>query len=143
MGVKGYSLFRSMVDPSTAFTTGYNIGNFDTAQATPSQNDLIASNVVDFGVWLYSKSASGDLIRIYPTSSDDNYHAAQTPTTAPAVIDVMVRLLTEEGASMISAIEQGSLPPPNGVSPDEWWWTVAAQHSRVFTRRIEVRSTGI
>lgn len=56
----------------------------------------------------------------------------------------MIRILTEEGASLLEAIESDRIPlrPPQYGSDAGWWWGVVEAHSRVFTRRIEIKGAG-
>ena len=61
----------------------------------------------------------------------------------PEVIDVMVRILTTEGASAISAYEQGLIKAPEGFSAEEYWWELAERNSEVYVRRIRVLPSGI
>lgn len=55
----------------------------------------------------------------------------------------MVRILTTEGASAISAYEEGLIPTPSGKNPDEYWWEIAEKNSEVYTRRVRVIPSGI
>jgi len=52
----------------------------------------------------------------------------------------MMRVLTDEGARLIAAFEAGRLQPPAGVTPADYWWTLAEAHSEVFTRHIVIPS---
>ena len=65
---------------------------------------------------------------------------AGTPDTpcTPAYCDVFLRLLDDEGARLINLIEGGQLTAPIGVTPANFWWQTAEQHSQVYTRRIEL-----
>lgn len=150
-----YSLFRSAVANDTTLATGLDLlapgyGSSTSAfpgarsarsMTNPNTADAIASNVVDFGVWLYVRSNSHDLERIFPTASGDTTHAASNRAEFPEVIDVMLRVLTEEGAKMIESIEagNGSIVRPLGITDAEWWWTVVEANSRLYVRRIQVR----
>jgi hypothetical protein len=55
----------------------------------------------------------------------------------------MVRILTTEGASAISAYEEGLIPPPQSSSAEEYWWELAEKNSEVYIRRIRIFSSGI
>ena len=55
----------------------------------------------------------------------------------------MVRILTTEGASVISAFEEGLLPVPEDFSEEEYWWELAESNSEVYVRRIRVLPAGI
>jgi hypothetical protein len=49
----------------------------------------------------------------------------------PEIVEIMVRVLTDEGAQKIRNIEAGK-------DPDDWWET-AEKHSRVFTRLVAIQ----
>jgi hypothetical protein len=61
----------------------------------------------------------------------------------PEVVDVMIRILTTEGASAISAFEEGLIPTPDGFSPEEYWWVLAEKNSEIYIRRIKILANGI
>jgi type II secretory pathway pseudopilin PulG len=157
-----YSLFRSVVGAARTFNAGYSItaaaydnatpgygsSTFPGAVTSPAVADVLSTNVVDFGVWLYVRHADGALRRIYPANNTDLAHAATDATTPgddnryPEVADVMVRVLTDEGARILDAMEKSNgtiTRPANYVNDAEWWWGVVAANSRVFTRRVEVK----
>jgi hypothetical protein len=50
----------------------------------PSHANVLASNVVDFGCWLYGRNPDGTLLRIYPAGPGDTYSAG---VFAPRVLD--------------------------------------------------------
>jgi len=158
-----YSLYRSAVSPSETFATGYDVtaGVYGSTSNTPasalstayrqprnvtnpSHANLLASHVVDFGCWLYTRTSAGDLRRIYPANvSDVSHHALGGNNTDgsrfPDVADVMIRLLNAEGASMVTAMEKGRLARPPDIATDaQWWWQVVESHSTVYTQRIEI-----
>jgi len=59
----------------------------------------------------------------------------------PEVIDVGLRVLTEEGARVIGRFEAGhaAYRPPAGVSAAEHWEALVSAHSRLFVRRLAPR----
>jgi hypothetical protein len=61
----------------------------------------------------------------------------------PEVIDVMLRILSSEGASAITAFEEGLIPTPNGFTAESYWWNIAEKNSEVYVRRIRVFPSGI
>ena len=61
----------------------------------------------------------------------------------PDVIDIMIRVLTAEGASALAAYEDGLIPPREGLSNGEMWWTIAEEGSEVYTRRVKILSKGL
>ncbi len=161
-----YNLYRSVVGNADTLANGYDVaasayastGNTPTSALStayrqprnvmnPSHANLLASNVVDFGCWLYARGPAGELIRIYPAATGDLSHAAVGQSTAndsrfPEVADVMVRILSEEGAALVEAIESGRVKRPPEYSNDAaWWWGVVEAHSAVFARRIEIKGT--
>ena len=159
-----YSLYRSVVSNSETFSNGYDVtasaygstsntpsSALSTAYRTgrnvtnPSHANVLAANVVDFGCWFYARDPAGALRRIYPSVAGDLSHHALGDSTAddarfPSVADVMVRILSEEGATMVEAIETGRVPRPSTSSSDaDWWWSVVEAHSAVFLRRVEIK----
>ena len=118
------------------------VGSDPTVQSLPLQ--LIANHVVDFGVRGYAyenDAANGGLTlrEIFPLDAADlDYRgggllaADGTRRPYPAVIDVMLRVLTDEGARRIAAFEAGR------AAGD--WWDIASTHSVVFIRRIRLKT---
>jgi type II secretory pathway pseudopilin PulG len=161
-----YTLFRAAVSTDNTFATGHDVmvgygsGSVTPAasrnQATltnPNSGDALATNVVDFGVWLYVRDAvTGGLRRIFPADNRDLAHAAHDTGTAadanrlPEVADVMVRILTGQGATLLAEIESGNgrvTRPSYYASDAEWWWAVVEANSRVYTRRVEVKGAAL
>lgn len=162
-----YTLFRAAVSAANTFTSGNDVtvpvygsnsatpaGPRSAATLTnPNSTDALATNVVDFGVWLYVRDpASGGLRRIFPTDNADLNHvardsgAAADATRIPEVADVMLRILTEQGATLLAQIESGGgriTRPPDYASDAEWWWGVVEANSRVYTRRIEIKGVAL
>jgi len=159
-----YTLFRSAVATDNTFAAGNNVAAaaYSSSSQSPSSTraastltnpstaDALATNVVDFGLWLYVRDGTGALRRIYPADNTDVAHAA-TDATAPGdanrypeVADVMLRILSDEGARQLAAIEKASdnlTRPPAYATDAAWWWAVVEANSRVCTRRIELKST--
>lgn len=161
-----YSFFRAAVSNANSFTAGNNVtaaaydSNSQTPASTrnattvtnPNSSDVLATNVVDFGVWLYARNPDGSLRRIFPSSNADFTHTATDAvapgdaTMIPAVADVMIRILTEEGARQIDVLERnnGSIIRPATFASDAlWWWAVVEANSKVYTRRIEVMGVAL
>lgn len=136
-----YSLHRVTVTAKNTFGDGYHVPDHEAALRNPEVTYALGTNVVDFGVWLYRRESGGTLVRLYPTSDSESGYAAATAETFPVCADVMIRVLTDEGATRLSALERGLVAAPAGGSgaADEAWWNLVAAHSRVYTRRIEVR----
>jgi len=150
-----YLLYRSAVTPSGTFAAGYDLsapvyavhsseGGTAGSLASPGVQQVIADNVIDFGVRLYSYApdpATGEpkLVQIFPVDAADLEHQSRLPPTAgelrnrfPAVADLMLRVLTEEGARQIAALESGQIAGE--------WWAIASAHSRVFIRRVAINA---
>ena len=157
-----YTLFRAAVANDKTILSGNSVVSaaYGSASSTPTSSrssstltnpnlsDALATNVVDFGVWLYVRDAgTGNLRRIYPATNGDLTHGAIDQAGAadanrfPDVADVMMRVLTDEGARQLDAMESPSSPllPPAGLSPAEWWWSVVEANSTVFVRRVEIK----
>lgn len=159
-----YSLYRSAIGTDDTFANGYDVtasaygstnNTPSSAMSTayrsprnvtnPSHANVLASNVVDLGCWLYVRDSTGALLRIYPAVTGDVSHQAIGNSSAndsrfPEVADVMVRIFSEEGASLIEAIETGRMTRPSGYATDaEWWWGVVEANSAVFIRRVEIK----
>ncbi|MBT3635939.1 MAG: type II secretion system protein [Opitutae bacterium] len=129
----------------------------------PSTDFSLAANIIDFGIRAYlideNDEGTGHLRQIFPDVNDSSsgsgsdYELLSTsnpaassigsPHAFPEVVDVMVRILTTEGASAISAFEEGLIPVPDGFSEDEYWWELAEGNSEVYVRRIRVLPSGI
>lgn len=146
-----YRLYRTAVSGAVTFNVGYDVraggysitssnpGPERSAQAvtSPSNAEALADDVIDFGVWLYARNPDGSLRRIFPTGPAHLSHAAPQDDAFPVVANVMMRILTADGANRLDAIEQGRVVrPPEYATDAAWWWTVAEASSQVFTRRI-------
>lgn len=136
-----YSLFRVTSTDKATLATGYDVRDYEAAMITPDPSQVIGTNVVDFGVWLYRPDAAGRLQRIFPRLETDLTHEGATADAFPTCADVMIRVLTEEGAARLSALERGLAPVPPGYAgrEGEWWWSLAEAHSQVYVRRVIVR----
>jgi len=159
-----YSLYRSAVGNDDTFTNGYDVtasayGSTNNTPSSalstayrqprnvtnPSHANLLASNVVDFGGWFYVRDSTGVLLRIYPATASDQSHQAIGNSTAnesrfPEVADVLVRILSEEGATLVEAIETGQVSRPSAYTTDaDWWWGVVEANSALFIRRVEIK----
>ncbi len=162
-----YFLHRTEVAPAATLNTGFDItaaayagaaaqsgntGAIGTPRSVRTPQDLgaiAAENVIDFGVFLYTQSApaagSAALIRIFPSAAETTHLATAPPRVGvsnaqfPEIGDVMIRVLTDEGATLIAAYEAGRLTPPAGRTNAQYWWDLALAHSQVFTRRVTLR----
>ena len=163
-----YFLHRAEVTPANTLTNGYDItlaayagtaaatgntGTLGSARSVRIPLDLgtiIAENVIDFGVYFYTRPAAGASSaapnRIFPSGSETTHLANRpprtgTPTTEfPEEAEIMIRVLTDEGAAQIAAFETGRLTLPAGRSAAQYWWDIAVAKSQVFTRRVVLRA---
>jgi prepilin-type N-terminal cleavage/methylation domain-containing protein len=163
-GPARYSLYRSVVGNEVTLANGYDVTAAGYASASntppaasnafrearnvmnPSHANLLAPNVVDFGVWLRVRNPDGSLRLIHPAAAGDTSHRAVGNSTTfdsryPEVADVMIRIMTEEGMMLLQALETNRVAarPPEYATDAEWWWGVVAANSRTFTRRIEIK----
>ncbi len=159
----GYNIRAAAYTTSTASNNnGSTVGDPRTVQVPGTARDftsVIGSNVIDFGVRCYVRDSSQTtgLRLVFPatnvtgtisnvaTASLFSSLPATTPATAtnfnqvmPDVVDVMVRILTDDGARLITLYEQASSPLtlPTGINAQQYWWQLALAHSQIFTRRI-------
>jgi prepilin-type N-terminal cleavage/methylation domain-containing protein len=159
----GYNITAAAYTTSTAGNNnGATTGDPSSIQVPGSRTNfssVIADNVIDFGVRCYVRDptqASG-LRLVFPAANETGAASnaanarlravlpANTVTDStsynlvmPDVVDVMVRILTDEGARLIGTFEQANSPLllPAGVNAQQYWWQLATAHSQVFTRRI-------
>jgi prepilin-type N-terminal cleavage/methylation domain-containing protein len=119
----------------------------------------LATNIIDFGVRAYrtekKKDGTGNFIQLFPVISSKmlqsyDFYSIRFPNPNnssegpfPDCIDVMLKILTAEGAKIISNYELGLIPLPSGKSHEEHWWELADQNSEVFIRRIKIYGNGI
>lgn len=146
-----YSLFRSALGNVATFNNGYDVtaGTYGSNLTNPGNSDVLATNVVDFSVWLYVRdNATGALRRIFPADTADLNHTARDNGSAadanryPDAADIMLRLLTDEGARLIDGMERADslLVRPAAYQTDaEWWWAVVEANSRVYVRRVQIK----
>ena len=147
----GYSITAAAYTTSTAGTNnGATTGDPRGTQVPGSLTNtdaIIGENVIDFGVRCYVRGTTGSaLTPVFPTSATTLSYLATTPprigavtSQFPEVVDVMVRILTDEGAAQLTAFEAGRLTAPAGRTTVQYWWDIALANSQVFTRRITLR----
>lgn len=143
-----YILFRDFSSVRAPVDYGYNVddSNFTQMLISPGSSNALCSNVVDFGVWFYRWDTTGGApVRIFPSSTGDLAHrgngvvGAGNETRFPDIVDVMVRIISEEGASQLENIENGRISRPAQYATNaEWWWAVVEANSKVFVDRIVV-----
>lgn len=142
-----YQLYRSEVAPDLTFTEGYNLaaggyiaagtGNTPGSIRTPDHNNLIANNVVDFGVRILDAAGA---VR-FPTADSLPEYRATAGQTMPDSVEVFVRILSAEGAQQLALFEDR----PAGYTPpaDATWWSIVQGNSRVYTRRVDLKAKGL
>ena len=127
----------------------------------PSTSFSLATNIIDFGIRAYhlekNSFGTGNLVQLFPpikldapgnllseeffATSHKPYQEITDPTfyQFPDVVDVMVRVLSEEGARILENYEGGSFPNTEEVD----WWSIAEEHSKVYFRRIKIYGSGL
>jgi type II secretory pathway pseudopilin PulG len=145
----GFNITASAYAP----TANPNVVNDPAEIKFPTLNSVIGENVVDFGVRCYVRDSSTPtgLRQVFPTgNSGPLSYTAKSPSSVtgatdpfPDVIDVMVRVLTDEGGRVIGNYEKGLLTAPQGVTAQNYWWQLALGNSQVFTRRIVLNGKSI
>ncbi|MCS6245630.1 MAG: prepilin-type N-terminal cleavage/methylation domain-containing protein [Opitutus sp.] len=176
-----YQLFRAEVSSENSFSAGYDL--FATAynsiapvtetsvsttikgagiirRPETAANDrrlVIANNVIDFGVRMYTRNTSKYSVQLaFPLTTAKLGFAATIPSATvpapvptpaptsgaiaydygiPIVVEVFMRVLTDEGVLQIDNLENGR------ITGD--WWDIAIKNSKVFTRRVELNSAGL
>ncbi|RRK01467.1 hypothetical protein Ga0100231_001310 [Opitutaceae bacterium TAV4] len=153
---------------SPATTPGYNSGSGieqNTGNITrPNAAQLIATEVVDFGVRLYERASGGTLREVFPCRRDVNgtpeagqstktppfSYAASTRAPGPHPHGGLALLLgnIDCGYPAVAEIFIRILTPQGftmiqtyeeedaGRFPGQTWWSIVEQHSQVFTRRV-------
>jgi prepilin-type N-terminal cleavage/methylation domain-containing protein len=150
----GFSIVATAYQPSS----GTNISAADPAEIKfPTLNSVVAENVIDFGVRMfnYIPDADGKLVltQIFPANNSDLSHTATLPPRVknsagdytncfPEVVEVMVRVLTDQGARLLAGYEGSpqSVTAAAGRTAQQYWWDIALANSQVFTRRIVVNA---
>lgn len=150
---QSYFLQRSEETPADTFTKGYNLFSNVYYGASPlrapTDDTVIANNVVDFGVRCFKRNTTtGNMDMIFPLSNSALCFAATSSTKTgsgpneaspvsnfPDVVEVFVRVLTDEGAQQIANLEAGR------ITGD--WWTIVNANSRVYSRRVDIKSTSL
>lgn len=160
----GFDLTASGYTTSSGTNSGGTTGDPRSIQVPGSVRNLdavFADNVIDFGVrcYVWDRSLPGGLRLVFPATAGgalSNSASARLRGTLPSdtpvdvwdgaqpmpdVVDVMVRILTDRGAEAIANLERVqtpalAVPPKYNSNAQQWWWGVALENSRVYTRRI-------
>lgn len=139
----GYALFREKMSAKATFENvmGVGFGAASPAALVAVENDdVLASNVVDFGVWVFTRDATGRRVRLFPTTNVAPVAAEFPGGGDPVVMEIMIRMLTDEGATRLQAFESGHVDVAPGSGGDEAWWALVEAHSRVYARTIELKA---
>ncbi len=168
VGTPRYMLYRNVVlhenlVANAETSIGYDLSDLAYTSngdvVTPSRSNILAMNVVDFGVRLYIYDASGggdpsgddapDGLRlIFPADGSSELvsdvsgmsHAASTfagtnySQRYPDVVEVFVRVLSEDGAGQLSEIEE--------AGDNTRWQEIVDNHSRLYRRYVTIRGEG-
>ncbi len=167
----GYDLFSSGAPPDYNQGDAGRIDNVGNIRSPRRFEQVMGNNVVDFGVrcWVRDEE-SGGLVQRFPlrmpertpargfaaTVRDGRLQPAAIPPPVgagapvrsdemaygfPVRIDVLVRILTEEGARLLEAWETGRIARAPGFADDgTYWWFLAGKHSHVYVTSIQVLS---
>ncbi|MFP4493728.1 MAG: type II secretion system protein J [Puniceicoccaceae bacterium] len=137
-----YMLYRVEVPAEDTFDNGYDLSDPSNPTvpilASPDESDIIAGNVVDFGIRFFEISRDPDDLGqrglLFPMGPDDlEYLASGTgPEFYPDVIEVMVRILTPEGERLLEALRD------DNITGD--WWDIVIENSEVYSRVIKIPS---
>ncbi len=176
-----YLLYRGAARPASplgsednsCFAVGYDLSNQAYAEPDATRIDnvgnvrtprrfeqLLACDVVDFGVRVWVADEGRGEVMVFPASGLEAFLGRRWPTESrtwvgterperredglsprhiegcPVRIDVVVRLLTPTGARRVRSLEEQS----GGLGADAWWTTVERE-SRVFVRAFRLRGT--
>ncbi len=149
-----YVLCRSAVEPARTLAAGFDLAAADyrtgsgaarrpaTITRPSLRDDALAVNVLDFGVRVRRLSVVG-LEPLFPAGDADRSFGLSGPLRSgdALVVDILLRVATEEGARRLAALEAGR----GAVGAGDWsaaWWRIAQAHSRVHGRRVMVRTEG-
>jgi prepilin-type N-terminal cleavage/methylation domain-containing protein len=142
----GYHLYRIELSSEDTLKSGYDLSIADLRE--PSDEALIAPNVIDFGVRFWRSEGPGEPLRpLYPANASrtefvNTVGAIVQPELfeIPEVAEVMVRVLTQEGVRQLRAFEQGFARNNTTLTDADYWWQLASQNSEVFVRRVAIKS---
>ncbi len=146
-----YLLYRAEMSPAATAVAGFNLDSADydpeSAESRPggilsrpTAMQALADNVIDFGVRFHgyvTDPVSGDaqLRALFPNDAADREFRVQSSgiprqSRLPVVVEVLLRVLTPEGARKIAALEAGRIRGD--------WWEIATANSKVFMRRVHL-----
>jgi prepilin-type N-terminal cleavage/methylation domain-containing protein len=131
-----YILFRKRIRDRDVFEAGYDLSNANYPTAAnrlsqPTLRHMLGLNVIDFGVIFYDRDGR----ILFPTSTTAEF-SAPFNGQAPASADIIIRVLTSEGADVVNLIERGIVSLPSGTN----FQNIVLENSNVFTRRVAILS---
>lgn len=140
-----YMLYRTEISAQDTFDNGYELdpdsGDYNyggTLLENPGSGQIIAGNVVDFGVRLYTFNEDGRRDLVYPRgdgAADLEYlPSGSGGDPYPQAAEIMIRTLTPEGVRLIDAKRANPSAVPQS------WWEIVIQNSEVFSRVINIPS---
>lgn len=134
-----YGLYRSELDSESTFNFGYDVtvSNYENLEmfTDPKAEDLIANNVIDFGVRILSgiASAKGSNARmsdiLFP-NTNNQVHFLAPINGRPVYIDLYIKVLSDEGMKLLKVQTQ------TGLSSDD----IIRQYSYIYTKRAMLKS---
>lgn len=136
-----YVLLRTEMSAQETFDEGYDLtsGGHLGPLGVSDQNDILAGDVIDFGVRLFRLGDNGVRQRVlFPaaggaTASGDPFFygsASNRDQQYPDVAEIFLRMLTPEGARQVQE---------PGITGDRFW-EIVRQNSQVFTRTVRIPS---
>ncbi len=141
----GYQIHRSIVRADFTFDTGYSVetykGTSDLGRPgeikSPRLDSVVCDQVIDFGIIVHQINKDGKLVQGFP-SRDPSLTPLKNPLKyrapqdgIPVRLEILVRIISGNGARELRAREQGS------ISPDDWW-QLAYRESRVYSRTLSL-----
>ncbi|MEM1223796.1 MAG: prepilin-type N-terminal cleavage/methylation domain-containing protein [Verrucomicrobiota bacterium] len=149
-----YALYRAIEDPSTTFDellgspsdnqspqVILNSGFWDESSITAEEN-FLASNVVDFKVFIYEETGesdpnpvNADQITLELTGNDYAFGGSDGSTVNLLYADIILTILSDEGMDILNNIEDGFVTGYTG-SKSEAARQVVLEKGQTFSRRI-------
>lgn len=139
-GIRMY--VRQTVTSGTTSTTNYRLVFPATAIAwdptNPPTTPPDATAHPAGTLYAASSIAAGDTQTYHYSSSNTAPSYDYYANTFPSRIDVMIRVLTQEGVKQLALFEN----PPTGYTPPagQTWWSIVQANSVVYTRSIQINA---
>lgn len=141
----GYQIHRSIVRADYTFDAGYAVDTYKGASdlgrpgeiKSPRLDSVVCDQAIDFGVIIYQMNENGQLVQGFP-ERDPSLNPLKNPLQyrtpqdgVPARLEVLIRIMSINGARELRAREQGKMTP-------EDWWRLAHRESRVYSRILSL-----